>query len=65
MASKSHKPPPPVKVNDPILIYMCDTCYNLFFHSAFDENVFSLIGAHQDGLEHREQHPGDVQQEIT
>ena len=36
---------------------------HLFLHSACDENVFFPIGAHQDGLERREQHPGGVQQE--
>ena len=26
-----HYAPPPMKINDPIHIYMCDTCYNPIF----------------------------------
>ena len=32
----------------------------LFFHGAFDENIFIPIRAHQDGLERRERHPSRV-----
>ena len=38
----------------------------LFFHDAFDKNVFCRylsIRVHQDGLERRERHPGGVQQD--
>ena len=35
----------------------------LFFYAEYDGNIFILIRRHQDGLEHREGHPGGVQQE--
>ena len=35
----------------------------LFFYGEYDGNIFILIWRHQDGLEHREGHPGEVQQE--
>ena len=35
----------------------------LFFYAKYDGNIFILIRRHQDGLEHREGHPGGVQQE--
>ena len=35
----------------------------LFFYAEYDGNIFILIWRHQDGLEHREGHPGEVQQE--
>ena len=50
------------KINDPIIITCVILLITLFFHSEFDEKHFFLIEAHQDDLEHREQHPGGVQQ---
>ena len=35
----------------------------IFFYVEYDGNILILIWRHQDGLEHREGHPGEVQQE--
>ena len=44
-------------------LWTCDTCYYPIFYGEYDGNIFILIWRHQDGLEHREGHPSEVQQE--
>ena len=44
-------------------LWTYDTCYYPIFYGEYDGNIFILIWRHQDGLVHREGHPGEVQQE--